>query len=542
MLLKRPIRVSFYFAFMGMLLPWALAIAVSRSVVPIQEGVENPASSAPLVVPAGERILLRLENALHTQTVRQGDQARFTTLQEIYLGEQHALPSKMSVQATITQSKRRSIFRRASIRLRFDDLVFPDGSAIPFSARIVREGHTDPLQAYRLWVNTAGDADDLEWPAGMTVEVELTENLVVPVQLAALFPWEPSPAARVPAINKLPVEGREVAKTISSEETTLAGVQSVGDATPAGVALSFAAPPGTPRPALEEFKLRVDVGLVLIEATVLNQAGFHLTTLTGKDFRVFEDGVEQRVKHFSRDKFPLAVALVMDSSESIAPYVDELRRVTNLTLGQLKAADQLALFSFAGWTQRLEGLTSERRRLTDRIDRISVRGSTNVADAVFDVARYLKMASPGHRHAIILISDNGANVLGRASESGAIRMALEAETVVYNIKVGTDGSARYQMAPTWIGPSEDFFDRVTTVTGGEIIDVESIASLESALATAVSRLKLRYTLGYSPTNKSRDGRFRNVQVRLAGQFDQSGQNYTIRARRGYFAPSNTPRQ
>ena len=274
----------------------------------------------------------------------------------------------------------------------------------------------------------------------------------------------------------------------------------------------------------------------MLEAYVRDTRGRPLDNLTREDFRLFEDGVEQQIRHFSRDQLPLAVALVVDRSGSVAPYMPELRHAAYQTLSQLKPGDQVCLFAFASEVERLENLTTDRGRIADRIARIRAGGGTNIVDAIFDAAYYLSVAAPDRHRAIILISDNQGTVRGQASQDEAIRLALEGSVVVYSVK--TPGEPlpfllRLPAKATGVGSVH----RITEETGGEIIDLDEVGSLQAALAAVISRLKLRYTLGYQPTNKARDGSFRKIDVRLADRFGRAQTDYAVHARRGYYAPT-----
>jgi len=74
-------------------------------------------------------------------------------------------------------------------------------------------------------------------------------------------------------------------------------------------------------------------------------------------------------------------------------------------------------------------------------------------------------------------------------------------------------------------------------TGGEVIDTHTTGSVQSAMATVIARLKQRYTLGYSSTNRRRDGSFRQIDVRVVGGSTSTSVKYTVYARRGYYAPT-----
>jgi len=284
------------------------------------------------------------------------------------------------------------------------------------------------------------------------------------------------------------------------------------------------------------FKLKVDVGLVLVEATVREPEGSIAEHLGRQDFRVLEDGVEQEIRYFSRDELPLAVALVVDRSSSMAPAVRELRGAAYDALAQLKPEDQVALFAFQARPERLEALTSDRRRIADDVAAIRTAGATVISDALFEAAEYLGRAAPQRRHAVILISDNENTLKGYTGDSDVVREALETQTVIYSVRVGEGLQARYHGLPVELPLYRDVsVPRVTGATGGEVIEAANSRELDAAMATVIERLKQRYTLGYQSTNHRYDGGFRRIEVRAGGSSASPGP-YTVYTRRGYYAP------
>jgi Ca-activated chloride channel family protein len=276
------------------------------------------------------------------------------------------------------------------------------------------------------------------------------------------------------------------------------------------------------------------VDLVLVEATVRDQDGGIVNDLRREDFRVYENGVEQRIDYFSRDELPLAVALVLDCSGSMGPVLKQLHRVAFDTLSSLKPDDQVALFDFAARAEMLVGLTKNRQRITDAIAAIRAGGGTVIPDALFEAAHYLARAAPDRRHAIILVSDNENTLKGYTDESRVIRQALESEAVIYSIRIaeGLHPHSMYVLLPIFRDVS---VPRITHETGGEVIDAKSLDSIRSAMATAISRLKQRYSLGYYSTNRRHDGAFREIEIRITDDSIDSQRKYTVYARRGYYA-------
>ena len=193
----------------------------------------------------------------------------------------------------------------------------------------------------------------------------------------------------------------------------------------------------------------------------------------------------------------------------------------------------MALISFSSHPTVLEELTKDRERVADRIHRIrSRRDGTNISDAVYLAAKYLAEAAPDRRHAIILISDNQNSLVGRRTDSQLVRLLLETETIVYGIRTPGDAGSGARKPRRAV---ERLVRRITGESGGEILDVGDTRTLTRALKEILKRFKLRYTLGYTSADKSKDGRFRSIEIHLSGRFGEAGRNYSTHHRRGYYA-------
>ena len=191
------------------------------------------------------------------------------------------------------------------------------------------------------------------------------------------------------------------------------------------------------------------------------------------------------------------------------------------------------MFAFDSSCERLEDFTADRQIIADRIATIQAGGRTNITDALLDVARYLGREAPERRHAIILVSDNQQTVASRADETEVIRTALETETVVYSVKVADRSLASPLAFPVPL-PRGGPVKRIAEETGGEIFDTKELGSVESAMQSVISRLKLRFTLGYHKQDTRQDGAFRRIEVRVT-KTDPVAGPFTVYHRRGYYA-------
>jgi Ca-activated chloride channel family protein len=278
--------------------------------------------------------------------------------------------------------------------------------------------------------------------------------------------------------------------------------------------------------------LRVDVNLVLLEATVKDKSGHVMGGLKKEDFVLDEDGTPQKIEHFSRDEIPLAVALVVDLSSSIQPFIRPLRYATLTALKSLKPEDEVALFTFSSDVERRVALTHDKRDVSDQIESLETGGSTDINDAVYEAARYLARARPSARRVIVLVSDNVPSGRHMYSPEDVVNAALEADAAVYGLKVPGQNPWEARVAAKARGMLN--VERTAQETGGEVFDIEKEGSLYVAFQALIERLKTRYTVGfYSTFGVSRPG-FHKLSLRLQPSFGRSGRDYTILSKNGYY--------
>jgi Ca-activated chloride channel family protein len=288
-------------------------------------------------------------------------------------------------------------------------------------------------------------------------------------------------------------------------------------------------------PAQAQEPIRVDVNLVMLDATVKTKTGQIMNDLKKDDFEVREDGVPKKITVFGRDQLPLNVALVLDLSDSIGPFLDPLRDAATTTLAALKPEDEVALFTFSTEAQLSVPLTTDKKKIAEQFQSFHTGGATNINDGIFVAAKYLLDTAPKGRRVIILISDDVGTDAGGEGTRDIITEATAADAAVYNLKVPGNNPAMLRFAAGRIPGLVDI-SKVTEQTGGEIFDAQSTASLDAVFQALMERIKTRYTLGYYTTANGAEGKPHKLDVRLARSFGAKGRNYVILAKNGYFIP------
>lgn len=279
--------------------------------------------------------------------------------------------------------------------------------------------------------------------------------------------------------------------------------------------------------------IRVNVNLVLIDATVKTKDGQIMSNLKKDDFEVREDGVAQKLDVFNRDEMPLNVALVLDLSDSIGPFLGPLRDAATVALGSLKPEDEAALFTFATEAQLRQPLTKDKNKIADQINKFDARGATNINDGIFVAAQYLLHLPPNGRRVIILISDDVGTDAGGQGTRDIVTETIAADAVLYNLKIpGYNPPATMWHAA--MTPGLVNIHKVMEATGGELFDVQDVAHLDSVFSALIQRIKTRYTLGYYTQASGAEGRPHKLDVRLASSFGKKGRDYNILAKNSYY--------
>ena len=279
--------------------------------------------------------------------------------------------------------------------------------------------------------------------------------------------------------------------------------------------------------------IRVDVNLVVLDATVKTKTGQIMGELKKEDFEVREDGVAKKVELFSRDELPLNVALVLDLSDSIGPFLGPLRDAASTTLASLKPEDEVALFTFSTEAELSVPLTKDKAQIAEQISSFKAGGATNINDGIFVAAEYLLKESPKGRRVIILISDDVGTDAGGQGTRDILTETIAADATVYNLKIPGYNPPSTRFAASMI-PGLVNIRKVTDQTGGEIFDVKEVANLDAVFRALLERIKTRYTLGYYTTANGAEGKPHKLEVRLASSFGAKGRDYLILAKNSYY--------
>lgn len=289
----------------------------------------------------------------------------------------------------------------------------------------------------------------------------------------------------------------------------------------------------------QQGRIVVPVDLVVLHTTVLNERGHVVTDLPRNAFRVFENRVEQELKEFRREDIPVTVGLVIDNSGSMREKREKVNAAALTFVKTSNRDDEVFVVNFNDdyYLDLDKDFTNNVDELKEALERIDSRGSTALYDAVVGSLDHAKKGTRPKK--VLLVISDGEDTASRGGPKTALQRAVleaqKSEAVIYAIGIlGTEKKSDARRA-------REALRQLSSATGGVAFFPETLEDVEPICTQIAHDIRNQYTLGYYPTNTSRDGTFRAVQVTVNAPRGRSGK-LSVRHRTGYFAPksSSTP--
>ncbi|HEX8775231.1 MAG TPA: VWA domain-containing protein [Pyrinomonadaceae bacterium] len=334
------------------------------------------------------------------------------------------------------------------------------------------------------------------------------------------------------------------------------------------------APDEGPEEVGEGDVVRVSTALVSVPVSVMDRAGKYVPDLRQRDFRIFEDGVEQEVSYFASVEKPFTVALVIDTSGSTRFKMDEIQDAALAFIDQLRPEDRVMVVSFDDKIRVLAEVTNDRYLLRNAIRQTRTGDGTKLYDAIDLVINQRLNRIPG-RKAIVLFTDGVDTTSKRATYETTLRDAEELDALIYPVQYDTyqdmagggggGGSWPYPRRRSGNGPLDVLIDilgsggvsvgrggggsggigssrreydiansylrALAEKTGARGYRADSISNLSESFGLIAEELRRQYSLGYYPKTAAQAGQRRQIRVRV------NRPGLIVRARDSYISNS-----
>jgi Ca-activated chloride channel homolog len=256
--------------------------------------------------------------------------------------------------------------------------------------------------------------------------------------------------------------------------------------------------------------IRVDSTLVLIPVTVIDPVNRFVTGLEKENFKLFEENVEQQIKHFSSEDAPISIGLVFDTSGSMGEKLEKSRQAVSEFLRTANPQDEFFLLQFSDTASLIQPFTNDPEEIQNQLIFSKSAGRTALLDAIYRAVHEMKKAK-NQRKALLLLSDGGDND-SRYTRNEIKNLVKEADVQIYVIGIYEPISSRSRTIEEMEGPS--LLAEIAEKTGGRQYAVDNVNEVPDIAVKIGVELRNQYILGYSPQNQEHDGKYRRVQVRL----------------------------
>ena len=284
--------------------------------------------------------------------------------------------------------------------------------------------------------------------------------------------------------------------------------------------------------ANSQYTVEVDVNLVVLNVTVTNSKGIPVSGLTAKDFDIYEDGVQQEIKNFSREDVTGTVGLVIDNSSSMSSKRMDVVDAARAFAQAINAHDDMFIVNFnehvwfglpnnAPFSQRFEEIeTALSGTIAD--------GKTALYDAVYAGLEHLQL-SDREKKVLVVISDGGDNA-STHNFSDVNMMVSHPQATIYTVNL---------YDPNNRDNNPGVLKNLASISGGQFFRPSTVSEVVPVLHSIALDLGSQYTITYRSSNAKQDRKFRSIKVRV---HKASGEKWTVRTRKGYYAAADHERQ
>ena len=287
--------------------------------------------------------------------------------------------------------------------------------------------------------------------------------------------------------------------------------------------------------------IRFDTALVMVPVSVLDRNGRYVPLLRKDQFRLAENGVNQKIAYFATTDSPFSVVLLIDTSGSTQMRLEDIQDAAIKFVDKLKPTDSVMVMSFDDRIQVQCKATTDRDVIERAIRRTRTGGGTRLYDAVDDILRKQLQTITG-RKAVVLFTDGVDTTSHRASYDSTLRLAEESDAPIYSVDYDTSGMGGGGMGrgtgghgtifgipfPTPGIPGSTipgsnpgdyrravaYLHALSNQTGGRFYSGDTQFGIAQAFTWIAEELGRQYSLGYYPSTPGKEGERRQIKVRV----------------------------
>src|ERR1700733_3716458 len=274
---------------------------------------------------------------------------------------------------------------------------------------------------------------------------------------------------------------------------------------------------------LDNYSIRVDVPEVSVDVGVLlEKTGQFVPNLKPSNFKVYENGVEQKVVGFKRVEAPITALLLCEFASTNYRFVYDMRNAAWSFAEQLRPQDYVAMMTFDMRTQIVTDFTQDKRELLQDINslRIPAFSERNLFDALYEGLDRLSRIQ-GQKYIILIASGRDTfskitldKVLDKVRKTPDVTIFTVSTGAVARIMSEGRGRGGFGGAEMDYLQADNQMQTFARMTGGMFFAPRFVAEMPDDFNAINQAIRSKYELIYHPLNSAQDGSFRKLQVQL----------------------------
>jgi VWFA-related protein len=295
----------------------------------------------------------------------------------------------------------------------------------------------------------------------------------------------------------------------------------------------------------EIFNLSTSTNLVNVDVMVVDKDGNPVPNLGRKNFKVFDDGVPQAVTNFGTAEAPMTICMLIEFSNKWWPFLYLGLRYSYDFVRVIQPKDWVAVVSFDMKPQILTDFTQDRSEVIGALDTLRIPGfsETNLYDALSFILDKMKDV---HGRKAILVVCTGIDTFSKLTYDQILKIVKSSDTVIYPISIMEFLSVRYGENIDTL-QARNALNTIAKYSGGQAYFPRFEGELPDDFQQIAGQLRTQYSLGFVPTNPSKDGKFHKLKIDLVDDqgnalriVNNKGKTvkYRVVSRDGYYAPKS----
>lgn len=291
----------------------------------------------------------------------------------------------------------------------------------------------------------------------------------------------------------------------------------------------------------DNFTLTVELELVNLDVVVTDKKGNFIPNLGQRNFKVYEDKVEQKISNFSPTQAPLTVVLLIEFSRTFGYFYDDVVQPSAMFIDMLRPDDWAAVVAYDLRPEILADFTQDKRELYGALSRMRIASfsESNLFDALKDTLDRLDEVDG--KKAVLLLS-TGVDTFSKITFDTMLKRVRTTNAVIYCIGMG-QYAREYFDARGMMGPigrldflqADNQLNTFARYTGGKAWFPRFQGEYPNILQQVGIELRNQYSLAYAPINATKDGKFRKIRIDIVDENGIPVKNLVVRTKEGYQA-------